>query len=396
MADSHLPKQDTWKITNVRIVSESGVINRGELIVKGDTIAAVIHEEPSAHREINTIDGQGGWLVPGFVDIHVHGGVGHQFMEADTQALRSIARFHSEHGTTAMLATTVTAPLAELEDVLACVHRYRQTPQPYAQIVGVHLEGPFLNAKRPGAQNPRYFLPPDTSVLKRWLCDYPDTLRLVTLAPELHGADAVISMLSEAGVVPACGHTDATYEDVIAAVPLGLSHAVHTFNAMRALHHREPGTVGAVLTDDRISAEVIADGLHVHPACIRMLHRLKGDRLILVTDAIAAAGLGDGTCQLGELDVVVKDGAARLRENGALAGSTLTMLDAFQYVVRVAKVPVEAASHMASTSPAKVAGIDSVCGSIKVGKRADLIWLDSDLNLKRVWIGGRELGKSSS
>lgn len=395
MIEKHEKQNDrAWKITNVRIVSEDGVIEDGELYVHHDTIVAVKDSSLSRNEEKETfqevIDGGGGWLLPGFIDIHVHGGAGSQFMDATPQALHTIARFHSKYGTTAMLATTVAAPLDQLERVLDCVHQYRIKPQPFAQIAGVHLEGPFLNKKRPGAQNPLHFLAPDTAILKRWLHDYPETLRLVTLAPELPGATDMIRMLKVAGVVSACGHTEATYEEVINAVPCGLTHAVHTFNAMRELHHREPGTVGAVLTDDRITAEVIADGLHVHPACIQMLYRLKKEQLILVTDAIAASGLGDGTYKLGDLDVIVKEGTARLKENGALAGSTLTMLAAFQFAVRVAGIPIEDASRMASLNPARVIGIDGSTGSIKTGKKADLIWLDRDLNLKQVWVAGNK------
>jgi N-acetylglucosamine-6-phosphate deacetylase len=339
---------------------------------------------------MKVIDGHNGWVLPGFIDIHVHGGYGHDFMDAENAGLDAITRFHGLHGTTAMLATTVTAPKVDLDRVLERVTQYRETPMPYARLLGVHLEGPFISAKWPGAQNPQYIVPPQHAWLDEWVDRFPGLIRMQTLAPETEGALAYIEALAREGIVAALGHTDATYEQVELAVRHGLSHAVHTFNAMRMLHHREPGTVGAVMSNPGIMAEVIADGHHVHPICINMIGQLKGpDNLILITDAISAAGLGDGIYRLGGLDVVVKDSVARLKEGDSLAGSTLTMIDAFRYVVQRAGFPIDYASRMASGNPARRLGIEQYTGALQPGKQADVLLLDEHLELQRVWVHGQ-------
>ena len=232
-------------------------------------------------------------------------------------------------------------------------------------------------------------MPPQPEWLEDWVARFPGTIKIQTLAPESEGALAYIEQLAGHGIVPSCGHTDATYDQVVAAADHGLRHAVHTFNAMKPLHHREPGTVGAVLSDDRIVAEVIADGHHVHPAAIKLITRAKGsDNVILVTDAMAAAGMPDGDYDIGGLPVHMKCGVARLKEGDSLAGSTLTMIAAVRYLIREVGVPLEEASRMASGNPARQLGIDAVTGSIEAGKRADLVLLDDELEIRQVWIGG--------
>ncbi|PZE20209.1 N-acetylglucosamine-6-phosphate deacetylase [Paenibacillus xerothermodurans] len=342
--------------------------------------------------DVELINGRRGWVVPGFIDVHVHGGHGYDFMVADVVGLDAITCFHARHGTTGMLATTVTASKTDLDRVLENVMHYIAGSMPYAQLLGVHLEGPFISPDWPGAQNPQYIMPPQLAWLEEWSRLFPGLIRMQTLAPEVDGALTYIEALTNKGIVAALGHTNATYEQVLTAVQHGLSHAVHTFNAMRALHHREPGAVGAVLTSPTIMAEVIADGHHVHPACISLLAQQKGpDHLVLITDAIAAAGLGPGVYQLGGLDVVVQDGVARLREGGNLAGSTLTMIDAFRFAVRQAGISVEHASRMASGNPARKLGIDHFTGAIEPGRQADVLLLDHELELQRVWIHGRTI-----
>lgn len=386
----------TVLITRVRLAAPEGVIEDGWIKLSGGRIEALgamrggLPEGlPDEQADIQ-IDGRGGWVLPGFIDIHVHGGFGHDFMDADKEGLDAITRFHARHGTTAMLATTVTAPKDALDGVLSRVKAYIQAETGYAQLLGVHLEGPFISAKYPGAQNPAHIAKPDPAWLDDWLSRFPGLIKMQTLAPETESALAYIRKLNEAGIVAACGHTDASYDQLSEAAECGLRHAVHTFNAMRPVHHREPGTVGAVLTDDRITAEVIADGHHVHPACIRLLARTKGsDRLVLITDAMSAAGLGNGDYQLGGLDVTVKDGVARLKDGDSLAGSTLTMIDAFRFAVRNAGIGVAEASRMASANPARVISAAHETGSLKAGMRADVLLLDEDLKLDGVWIGGK-------
>lgn len=336
-----------------------------------------------------------GLIVPGFIDIHVHGGNGEDFMDASPEVLDKITSFHSTQGTTAMLATSMTAPKERLDSVLAEVARYRSGEMPYAQLEGVHLEGPFFSPKWPGAQNPEHIILPDVSWLEAWEKQYPGLIRQVTLAPEREGALEVISWLREQRITAALGHTDATYEEVERAVEAGLHHAVHTFNAMTPLHHRLPGAAGAVLSDPRISAEVIADGIHVHPAAISILAQLKqhNDQLVLITDAMSAAGLDDGEYKIGDLPVIVKHGEARLKDGGALAGSTLTMIRGFRYLVQEVGLSLNAASRAASLTPARLLGIDHRTGSLAQGKQADIVLLNAELDIEGVWVKGRRVGE---
>jgi len=383
-------------ISNAKIVTEHGIIENGIIHVT-DGMIAHVGDASSAmtgagHSDAVQIDAEGKWLLPGFIDVHVHGGYGADFMESNPEILNTITRFHAQNGTTAMLATTMTAAREDIDRVLGEVHRYMSEPMPYAQLLGVHLEGPFISPKWAGAQDPRLMLPPQLEWLQDWHERYPQLVRQLTLAPEREGGLAMIAWLRDHGIVAACGHTDATYADIQSAVREGLSHAVHTFNAMKGLHHREPGTVGAVLTDARVSGEVIADGHHVHPAAIRLLTMVKQPHgLLLITDAMSAAGLGDGQYELGGQAVTVQSGVARLTDGGALAGSTLTMIEALRYMVREVGVSVEEASRYASGNPARLLRLDASHGSIAQGKRADLLLISSGLELERVWVQGREI-----
>lgn len=377
-------------IHNARVVTPEGTCDDGWLLMEDCRIEAIGRKEHPLPDADCMVNGQGGWVLPGFIDVHVHGGFGHDFMEADSAGLEAITRFHASHGTTAMLATTVTAPKEAIDLVLDRVAAFRLGDMPGAQLLGVHLEGPFISERWPGAQNPAHITAPQPAWLGEWTMRHPGLVRMQTLAPESDGALDYIRALVQHGIVAACGHTDALYAQVQAAVDAGLRHAVHTFNAMRGLHHREPGTVGAVLTDDRISAEVIADGHHVHAAGIRLLARAKGDSgLVLITDAISAAGLGDGDYTLGGLEVAVRSGVARLKQGGSLAGSTLTMDAALRFAVQEAGIPVASASRMASGNPARLLGVSDVTGELAAGKQADVLLLSPELELQQVWIRGR-------
>ncbi|MDQ0172126.1 N-acetylglucosamine-6-phosphate deacetylase [Paenibacillus tundrae] len=336
-----------------------------------------------------------GMIVPGFIDIHVHGGNGDDFMDASPEVLDTITAFHCTQGTTAMLATSMTAPKDRLDQVLYEVHTYRSQTMPFAQLEGVHLEGPFFSPKWPGAQNPEHIVMPNVSWLEEWEQQYPGLIRQVTLAPEREGALELIAWLRSQRITAALGHTDASYDEVQRAVEAGLHHAVHTFNAMTPLHHRLPGATGAVLSDPRISAEVIADGIHVHPAAISIVAQLKQpiDQLVLITDAMSAAGLDDGEYKIGDLPVIVEHGVARLKDGGALAGSTLTMVRGFRYLVQEVGLSVTAASRAASLTPARLLGIDHRTGSFAQGKQADIVLLNEELDIAGVWVKGQEIVK---
>lgn len=331
--------------------------------------------------------------MPGFIDVHVHGGSGEDFMYSGKAELDKITSFHCSQGTTAMLATTMTAPKEAIDKVLREVDAYRKQDMPFTILEGVHMEGPFISPKWPGAQNPEHIVNPNVEWLESWEAQYPGLIKQVTLAPEREGALEAIAWMSEHGINAALGHTDATYEQVEAAVEAGLRQAVHTFNAMTPIHHRKPGTAGAVLSDDRINAEIIADGIHVHPACIAILTKVKqDDNLILITDAMSAAGMPDGDYTIGDLPVQVKDGVAILKgESNSLAGSTLTMIKGFRYLVETIGLSVEHASRIASHNPAKRLRIDDRTGTLEAGKQADVLMLDNSLNIQGVWVRGRQV-----
>ncbi|GAA3401775.1 N-acetylglucosamine-6-phosphate deacetylase [Paenibacillus hodogayensis] len=379
-------------ITNATIVTEHEVIEGGHIVLSGGTIEAIGRGPAAADSAAETIDAAGGWVLPGFVDVHVHGGYGADFMDASRESLDTITKFHGGNGTTSIVATTLTGPREHLTKVLETVHAYMQGDMPYAQVVGVHLEGPFINVKYKGAQNPAYIVPPQKEWLEEWHAAYPELIRQLSLAPEQEGALELIAWLREHGINAAAAHTDATYDQVIAAANAGLNQAVHTFNAMTPLHHRNPGTVGAVLTDDRIHAEVIADGHHVHPACIGLLTKVKtADNLIIITDAMSAAGLDDGIYDLGGLAVQVSGGVATLVEGNSLAGSTLTMIEALRYVTSRVALTVQQASRYMSGNPARQLGIFGRTGSLEAGKQADVLLISPELELQRIWAAGREI-----
>jgi N-acetylglucosamine-6-phosphate deacetylase len=295
--------------------------------------------------------------------------------------------FHRRHGTTATLVSLMTAPVDDLCQQLGwAAELVRRGPGPEGHVLGAHVEGPFLSPRRSGAQNPAYMIAPDAGVLERLLTAADGSLRVMTLAPELDGTLALMAALRQQRVLVALGHSDAGYDEATAAIRAGANHATHLFNAMAPLHHRAPGLVGAALEAD-IPCELINDGRHVHPAVVRLVARAISCP-VLVTDAIAASGVGDGTFMLAGQEVHVHAGEARLAGTESLAGSTLTMSEAVRRAVRDSGLSVEQASAAASANPARVLGLEASLGSIAPGRCADLVVFDDDLHVSGVMAGG--------
>ena len=391
-----------------RVVTPEGVLSPGWIRLAGSRIDAVGPGEPPGPTRLPLTDLGGAWVLPGFVDMHVHGGGGTSFTEGTAEDARRAAEFHRRNGSTTMLASLVTAPLADLEARVAMLAGLAAE----GVIAGLHLEGPFLAAARCGAQDPRHMIAPDVAAFDRLLAMAAGWLRVITLAPELPGATDLITAAAEAGVIAAVGHTDATADVTSAAVDAGASHATHLFNGMRPLHHREPGPVGALLDRDEVSCEVIADGVHLHDTAIRLVARAAGPgRLVLITDAMAAAGMPDGRYRLGSMWVDVAGGEARLaagagpgagarpgagagpRVSGAIAGSTATMASVVRHAV-AAGLPVTDVAAAASTNPARVLGLAGRTGALRPGLDADLVVCDEAFGLRAVMRRGEWVTRS--
>ena len=288
----------TFTIVNAEVVTPRGIIHNGAVQVEKGVITYVgsTAGAPTDSAALsNTIQGNGSYVLPGFIDVHVHGGMLEDFSVPSQKGFDAITKLHCSQGTTSMLATSMTMPKEVIDEILEEVNTYIHHDMPYAQLVGVHLEGPFISPKWPGSQNPAHIVPPSREWVEAWETQYPGLIKQVTFAPEREGAHDLIRYLRKKGIVAAAGHTDATYEEIMAAAEVGLHHAVHMFNAMTPLHHRKPGTAGALLSTPALSAEIIADGIHVHKAGIQLLASVKTNHnLILITDAMSAAGLGNG------------------------------------------------------------------------------------------------------
>lgn len=370
---------------NGRVVTPDAVLDPGWIELSGDRIVAVGGgSPPAASGGAEVVDLAGRLVVPGFVDTHVHGGGGASYTSADLDQISTVARFHRSHGTTSTFASLVSATREELRpQVTALARAYSD-----GVVAGIQLEGPWLSPDKRGAHDPSVLRPPAREEVAELIDLAAGGVKMVTLAPELDGGMAALRQVVDAGVVAAIGHTASTYDQARAALDAGASVGTHLYNAMPTLHHREPGTIAALLADERATVELIADGFHVHPAMLSLAIRSAGvDRVSLVTDAMQAAGLGDGEYTLGGRSVDVVDGQVRLAGGGSLAGSTLTMDAAFRYVVEVVGVSLVDAARMAATNPARAHGLTDV-GALRTGLRADLVVLDDALRVTAVMAAG--------
>lgn len=357
------------------VVTPARTFAPGWLEVVDGRIAGVGPGRPPRTADVDLPDAT---VVPGFVDTHVHGGGGAAFDGGDAGAAGQVVAAHLRHGTTTMVASLVT-------DTLDGLARSAQGLVPLVEdgvLAGLHLEGPWLSSRHAGAHDPDLLATPTPEAVDRMLTACAGHLRMVTVAPELPGGLDAVRQLTAAGVVAAIGHTDATYDQARAALDAGAAGGTHLFNTMRGLHHREPGPAAALLEHPDAFVELIADGVHVHPAMVGLAAAAKPHLTVLVTDAMAAAGGADGDFRLGRLDVRVRDAVARL-DSGAIAGSTLTMAAAVRFAVQRAGLGLEDAVRAASATPATVHGLKRV-GALRPGYAADLVVLDDALEVRRV------------
>jgi N-acetylglucosamine-6-phosphate deacetylase len=343
---------------------------------------------PVEAREITAADKT---AIPGFLDVHIHGAGGRDVMEGSAEALRGVTKTVARHGTTSFVATTVTASpedtVRSVEGIARYISQQHETDQPRAEVLGIHFEGPFLSPARRGVHPPEWLKLPSAELLDRFLQAAAGNAQILTIAPELLGAMPCIDAARNAGMVVAVGHTDATYEQTRAAIAHGVRHAVHVYNAMRPFSHRDSGVIGAVLTSPEVSAELIADGVHVDETAMKVLLQAKGPQhMILISDGISATGMPDGKYMLGKLEVTVSGGICRNSE-GKLAGSTLTLDRALRNIVALG-IPLADAVRMLTLNPASLLGIEFKKGALRVGADADIVLLDEELRLANVWVRG--------
>ncbi|MFG2173681.1 N-acetylglucosamine-6-phosphate deacetylase [Streptomyces niveus] len=400
-------RAESTVLAGARVVLPTGVVENGRVRVEAGRIASVGGEadqgggvasvEGEAGRgssDASVLDLTGHWVVPGFVDMHNHGGGGASFTSGGVDEVLKGVRTHQEHGTTTLVASTVTGEM----DFLAQRAGFLSELVEQGDLAGIHFEGPFISPCRKGAHSEALLRDPDPAEVRKLLDAARGTARMVTLATELPGGIDSVRLLVEHGVIAAIGHTDATYEQTVEAIDAGATVATHLFNAMPPLGHRAPGPIAALLEDERVTVELINDGTHLHPAALELaFHRAGAGRVAFITDAMDAAGFGDGVYQLGPLEVEVKDGVARLAVGGSIAGSTLTLDTAFKRAATIDRLPVTDIVRAISANPAKLLGVYDRVGSLEPGKDADLVILDADFAIAGVlrrgeWVVRPQLG----
>ncbi|GAA2599073.1 MULTISPECIES: N-acetylglucosamine-6-phosphate deacetylase [Streptomyces] len=375
-------------LAGARVVLPTGTVDDGRVIVDGTRIA------DTASPQADVLDLSGHWVVPGFVDIHNHGGGGASFTSGTPEEILRGVETHRRHGTTTLVASAVTGEL----DFLARRAGVLAELAEQGDIVGIHFEGPFISPCRKGAHDEQLLRDPDPAEVRKLIDAAHGHAKMVTLATELPGGLDSVRLLAEHGVIAAVGHTDATYEQTVQAIDAGATVATHLFNAMPPLGHRSPGPITALLEDERITVELINDGTHLHPAALQLaFHHAGADRVAFITDAMDAAGFGDGRYLLGPLEVEVSDGVARLVEGGSIAGSTLTLDRAFKRAVTVDRLPVGDVVAAISANPARLLGLSDRIGSLEPGRDADLVVLDDAFDVVGVmrrgeWVVDPQLG----
>jgi N-acetylglucosamine-6-phosphate deacetylase len=381
-------KLKTILFTQVRLLGTEKSITTGWLLIKGNRISKFGSGEPPVEIRSSAeqiIEGKNCWLMPGFIDIHTHGAYGVDFVGADADGLQKVSKFLAAHGVTGFLVTTWSASPEQIIQTIETVKSVVGNEEG-ASILGIHLEGPFINPTRAGSQSPKDIRPAVESEVLAYLDS--GLIRLVSLAPEITENHWLIKECAVRGITTSAGHTDATYAEMQTAVDLGVRQVTHTFNGMRGFNHREPGALGAALEMKQFSCEIIADKVHVHPAAIRLLIAAKGlDKVILVTDSLSGTGMPDGTFMMQGQRVHCVNGEARLQD-GTLAGSLLTMDRALRNLVEITALPISECWICSSKNAAASIGLARQKGSIRSGSDADLVLLDSNLHVVKTIVQG--------
>jgi len=385
-------------VKNTNVITPYRIIYGGSVAVQDGKIIGIYSNsdlEESTYQQV--IDGQGKYLSAGFMDIHNHGNFGHDVMEGTIETLDSMSKFHLKNGVLGYLPTTMTASYEDTINAIKNAAKYMKNnntadeDNPKACVLGLHLEGPYFSMGKKGAQPGKFIKNPCLKEIESFIDASENNVKLVAIAPELPGAIEAISYLKSREITVSAGHSNATYDETMLGIENGVTEATHLYNGMREFSHREPGIIGAALTDERVACEMICDGIHLKPAAMKIAVKMKGrDKIILISDAMMAAGLKDGIYTLGVQKVFVKDGAARLAE-GNLAGSTLTLNKAVYNMVHLVGVKLEDAVRMASLNPARAIGLDKTKGSIEIGKDADLIIFNNEIKVEAAFIGGKQM-----
>ena len=375
-------------IDNVRVYTPEKKFIKGGIILDGKTVKRVYTEEEESDLQGKAVlDGKDSYAIPGLIDLHFHGCKGDDFCDASKEAIARIAEYEASIGVTAIAPATMTLPVKELEHVLSVAAEYRRETEDYrkADLVGINMEGPFISHVKKGAQDERNILPCNVEICEKFLKASDGLVKFIGVAPEEsdNALDFIEQMKDKVNI--SLAHTNADYDTAMAACKAGVNHAVHLYNAMPAFSHRAPGTVGAVFDSKDVMVEIICDGIHIHPATVRATFQMMGaDRMILISDSMRATGMPDGQYTLGGLDVKVIGKLATLVSDGAIAGSATNLMDCMRTVVKKMDIPLETAVACATMNPAKSLGIYDQYGSIEAGKKADIVLLDSELELQAV------------
>lgn len=384
----------TYYIYASRFFLPSGIKGEGYLAVKEGKFGSYIKELPNENEQV--LDYSGKWITPGLVDTHIHGFKGHDVMDNDFEGIKAISKGLLSCGVTSFLPTTLTSDIETLNQVSRTIGDHYQEVQG-AKIRGIFFEGPFFTEEHKGAQNPRFFQDPNLEIFHHWQELSKGLIKKIAIAPERAGAVHFTENVVKEGVTVALAHSSATYEQAGTAVSSGASIFVHTYNGMSGMNHREPGMVGAAMTTKDTFAELICDGHHVHPAAADVLIKAKTpEHIVLVTDCMRAGGMPEGEYTLGDFPVEVKDGAARLKENGSLAGSVLKLMDAVRNVCDWDSATIEETIRMASIIPARSCHIDDCCGSLQAGHDADFLVIDPQLKLHETYLNGVSVYKNDN